>query len=235
MILITFAQAPQTGNDADSSSCCENPTTYPNVPAGAASGTGTTPTTTSNHADHNHADHDHAGTSTTTTTTSTTGTTTDPVRPARCHLVLLDLRHDRLRHDHLDDDHADDDVDNPHLDDDHADHDVHDPHLDDDHADHDDDHPHLDHNDDDTTPTTTAPSTTTTTTTPCTVPAGGQVGLLAISQYITPGSGDYLDSFNHFSLLGSIEQLFGLKRLGYAAAGQLPLFGSSFYSNYTPA
>ena len=243
LILITFAQAPQTGNDADNSSCCDNPTTYPNVPADA---------------DRDDTDHDdttrpqrrrprrHRRTTTPATTTRRPDDD-DPVRPPWRHLVLLDLRHDH-RHDHLDDDHADDDLDDrlsttttaststtgtcttttpttttgtgttttPTTTTDTGTTTT-----------------PTTTTGTSTTPTTTTPSTTTTT--PCTAPAGGQVGLLAISQYITPGSGDYLDSFNHFSLLGSIEQLFGLKRLGYAATGQLPLFGSSFYSDYTPA
>ncbi len=234
LILITFAQAPQTGNDADSSSCCENPTTYPNLPA-SGTGSGTTPTTTTTTPT--------TTTPTTTTPTTTTPTTTTPTTTqagattttastttstttapyaipnavTSCSTSGTDTGTTTTPMTTS------------------------------------------------TTPTTTTPTTTSTTptsttganttttgtttsptgttttttpsttTTPCTAPAGGQVGLLAISQYITPGSSDYLDSFNHFSLLGSIEQLFGLKRLGYAAAGQLPLFGSSFYTNYTPA
>ena len=150
LILITFAQAPQTGNDADSSSCCENPTTYPNVPTEttptSTTPTSTTPTTTTPTTT---TPTTTTPASTTTTTTSTTGTTTTPYDLPGATSSCSTLRHDRLRHDHLDDDHADDDVHNPHLDDDHADHDVHNPHLDDDHADHDIDHPHLDHNDDD--------------------------------------------------------------------------------------
>jgi len=61
---------------------------------------------------------------------------------------------------------------------------------------------------------------------------GGQVGLLLISQYVKPGSTDTLDYFNHFSLLGSIEELFGLKRLGYAKDPALPLFYGSVFNAY---
>jgi hypothetical protein len=46
MIAITFDQAPQSGPDADSSSCCDNPTEYPNLPATTTTPTTTTPTTT---------------------------------------------------------------------------------------------------------------------------------------------------------------------------------------------
>ena len=94
------------------------------------------------------------------------------------------------------------------------------------------------------TSTTGSTSTTTpTSTTPTgvgggqTTPTGGggQVGLLLISQYVKPGSIDALDYFNHFSLLASIEKLFGLHTLGYAGATGLPVFGVgavSVFNNY---
>jgi len=173
LIAITFDQAPQTGPDADSSSCCDNPTAYPNLPApttATTTPTTTTPTTT---------------TPTTTTpaasTVTTTGTATGPYAIAPP-----------------------------------------------------------------TTPTTT--STTTTTTTPTTTtPAseltgqttptggGGEVGLLLISKYVKPNSVDTLDYFNHYSLLSSIEQIFGLKRLGYASDPRLPAFGKPEYNHYSPS
>ena len=200
LILITFAQAPQTGSDADSSSCCSNPTTYPNVPASSStSTTSTTSTTTTGTATTGTITSGATSTSTTTTGSTTTSagtgasssctssgtsgatTTTTATTPSTTTTMTA------------------------------------------------------------AAPTTTTSTTTTSTsttpagTTPCTVPAGGQVGLLAISPFITPGGQDFLDSFNHFSMLGSIEQLFGLKRLGYAAGSAVPLFGASFYTNYTPA
>jgi phosphatidylinositol-3-phosphatase len=88
-----------------------------------------------------------------------------------------------------------------------------------------------------TTPATTTPSTTTTTTTtPTGTPAGGgKVGLLLISKYVKPGSVNAIGQYNHFSLLLSIEDLFGLKPLGYAAApGQLP-FDHSVFNAYGSA
>lgn len=63
---------------------------------------------------------------------------------------------------------------------------------------------------------------------------GGQVGLLLLSKYVKPNVPEVIDYFNHFSLLASIESLFGLQRLGYAGASQLPVFGSAVYDNYTP-
>jgi hypothetical protein len=88
-----------------------------------------------------------------------------------------------------------------------------------------------------TTPTTTTPTTTT----PLSLGSGqtnptgggGQVGLLLISRYVQAGTLDVTDYFNHFSLLASIENLFGLKRLGYASDPVLPVFGSAVYTNYT--
>ena len=57
---------------------------------------------------------------------------------------------------------------------------------------------------------------------------GGAVGALLLSPFIkTPGSSQ--EAYNHFSLLATIEQLFGLERLGYAAlSGVTPLAPSIF-------
>ena len=38
-----------------------------------------------------------------------------------------------------------------------------------------------------------------------------------------------MDTFNHFSLLKSIEDLFGLKPLGYARDSALPVFDSAIF------
>jgi phosphatidylinositol-3-phosphatase len=90
--------------------------------------------------------------------------------------------------------------------------------------------------------TATSPTTTTTTTTTTSTPlstgtgvtsptgGGGQVGLLLISPYVKPGTTDVVDYFNHFSLLGSIETLFSLKRIGYARDRQLAVFDSSLFT-----
>jgi hypothetical protein len=53
---------------------------------------------------------------------------------------------------------------------------------------------------------------------------------------VKPDSTDALDYFNHFSLLASIEKLFGLHTLGYGGAPGLPVFGVgavSVFNNYT--
>jgi hypothetical protein len=61
---------------------------------------------------------------------------------------------------------------------------------------------------------------------------GGQVGLLLLSKFVSPGIPEVTDYFNHFSLLASIEQVIGLKKLGYAAAKSLPLFSANVWSAY---
>jgi hypothetical protein len=102
-----------------------------------------------------------------------------------------------------------------------------------------------------TTPTTTTTTPATTSTTPSTTtsssdctpsialppgtnPGGGQVGLLLISRYISPNSLDQVDTFNHFSLLKSIEDLFGLKPLGYARDSALPVFDAAIFNAAKP-
>jgi hypothetical protein len=54
--------------------------------------------------------------------------------------------------------------------------------------------------------------------------------LLLISRYVKANFVDTLDYFNHFSLLGSIEQLLKLKQLGYAHDIALPKFTASVFA-----
>lgn len=58
---------------------------------------------------------------------------------------------------------------------------------------------------------------------------GGKVGMLLLSPYVAPGTVDETSYFNHFSLLLSIEELFGLEPLGYAADPALTPFDSSVF------
>ncbi|HEY7951764.1 MAG TPA: alkaline phosphatase family protein [Solirubrobacteraceae bacterium] len=57
---------------------------------------------------------------------------------------------------------------------------------------------------------------------------GGQVGALLLSRFVKAGAVDQ-DPYNHFSLLRTIEDLFGLKHLGYAAASGVSSFGASVF------
>jgi hypothetical protein len=85
-------------------------------------------------------------------------------------------------------------------------------------------------------PSTTAPATPSATTTAGTQTAtpagGGRVGLLLISKYVKPGSLNVTGEYNHFALLRSIENLFGLQPLGYAGAKELLAFDSSVFNAY---
>jgi hypothetical protein len=56
---------------------------------------------------------------------------------------------------------------------------------------------------------------------------GGRIGALVISRFVDPGTSS-ARAYNHYSLLGSIERLFGLPRLGYART-VTRLFGSDVY------
>ncbi|HEY6758270.1 MAG TPA: alkaline phosphatase family protein [Baekduia sp.] len=91
--------------------------------------------------------------------------------------------------------------------------------------------------------TTSAPATTTSpasTTAPAgtlppaddgtSSPGGGRVGLLLLSSAVKAGSVDRTDSYNHFSLLRSIEDLFGLDHLGYAGDAAMPSFDKAVYN-----
>jgi hypothetical protein len=59
-------------------------------------------------------------------------------------------------------------------------------------------------------------------------PGGGRIGALLISPYVAAGSSSRR-TYNHYSLLGSIEDLFGLGRLGYART-VTHVFGSDVYN-----
>lgn len=62
-------------------------------------------------------------------------------------------------------------------------------------------------------------------------PGGGRVGAVALSKFIQPGSVN--DSpYNHYALLRSIEDLFGLPHLGFAGQQGLNAFGPDVYNNF---
>jgi hypothetical protein len=60
---------------------------------------------------------------------------------------------------------------------------------------------------------------------------GGHVGAVMLSPYIDPGTVDHVQ-YNHFSLLRSVEDLFGLGHLGYAAQPGLRALGSDLFTCY---
>jgi hypothetical protein len=58
---------------------------------------------------------------------------------------------------------------------------------------------------------------------------GGRVGMLLISPYLAPGTVEEGAYYNHFSFLRSVEELFGLETLGYAADPALTGFEASLF------
>ena len=64
-------------------------------------------------------------------------------------------------------------------------------------------------------------------------PGGGRIGAVMLSPFIRPGTVTST-AYNHYSLLRSVEDLFGLPRLGYAAQAGLQGFGADIYT-MTPA
>lgn len=59
-------------------------------------------------------------------------------------------------------------------------------------------------------------------------PGGGRIGAVVLSPFVTPGSVNDTP-YNHYALLCSIEDIFGLEHLGYAAAEGLRCFGDDVY------
>ena len=63
---------------------------------------------------------------------------------------------------------------------------------------------------------------------------GGVVGAVAIApQFIKPGTVSKL-SYNHYSMLRTVEDIFGLSYLGYAGASGQASFGADVFSAATP-
>jgi hypothetical protein len=61
---------------------------------------------------------------------------------------------------------------------------------------------------------------------------GGKVGAVLLSSFVVPGS-ETKTPYNHYSLLRSTEDIFGLAHLGYAARDDLKPFGSDIFANPT--
>ncbi|WP_431068134.1 alkaline phosphatase family protein [Ralstonia holmesii] len=60
-------------------------------------------------------------------------------------------------------------------------------------------------------------------------PGGGRVGAVVLSPFIKPGTVSNTP-YNHYALLKSIEDVFGLSHLGYAGMNGLQGFGSDVYT-----
>ncbi|HTA97137.1 MAG TPA: alkaline phosphatase family protein [Solirubrobacteraceae bacterium] len=58
---------------------------------------------------------------------------------------------------------------------------------------------------------------------------GGQVGLLMLSPFIKKGGGLVQETYNHFSLLVTVEEIFGLGKLGYAGGAEVKPFSASLF------
>jgi hypothetical protein len=61
-------------------------------------------------------------------------------------------------------------------------------------------------------------------------PGGGRIGLLAVSRWTKPGTSSTY-GYNHYALLGSLEEAFGLRKLGYAATPGRRTFGPDVYNS----
>ena len=60
-------------------------------------------------------------------------------------------------------------------------------------------------------------------------PGGGQIGAVLLSPFIAPGTQSNVE-YNHYSLLRTLEDMFGLSHLGYAQDDQLHTFGSDVFT-----
>ncbi len=60
-------------------------------------------------------------------------------------------------------------------------------------------------------------------------PGGGRIGAVLLSRFIKPGSTSDTP-YNHFAMLCSLEDLFKVKHLGYAAQPGLQCFGKDVYT-----
>jgi phosphatidylinositol-3-phosphatase len=59
---------------------------------------------------------------------------------------------------------------------------------------------------------------------------GGRVGMLLLSPFVEPGSVNETGYYNHYSMLLSIEEFFGLSAIGYAANPALSAFDGTVFN-----
>jgi len=62
-------------------------------------------------------------------------------------------------------------------------------------------------------------------------PGGGRIGAVLLSPFIRPGTVSQVP-YNHYALLRSVEDLFGLEHLGYAGQEGLKSFGPDIYTRH---
>ncbi|HEY3113317.1 MAG TPA: alkaline phosphatase family protein [Gemmatimonadaceae bacterium] len=62
-------------------------------------------------------------------------------------------------------------------------------------------------------------------------PGGGRTGAVLLSRFIKPGTVTNV-AYNHYSLLRSVEDVFGLPHLGYARRSGLASFGRDVFTRY---
>ena len=60
-------------------------------------------------------------------------------------------------------------------------------------------------------------------------PGGGRIGAVLLSKYIRPGTVSDVP-YNHYSMLRSVEDMFGVAHLGYAGAAGLAPFGADVFT-----
>ena len=60
-------------------------------------------------------------------------------------------------------------------------------------------------------------------------PGGGRIGAVLVSPFITPGTLSKT-AYNHYALLRSLEDMFGLDHLGYAGQAGLSAFGGDVFT-----
>jgi phospholipase C len=65
-------------------------------------------------------------------------------------------------------------------------------------------------------------------------PGGGLVGAVALSPWVQPGTIN-AHPYNHYGLLRSVEDIFGLSHLGYAGRAGLASFGSDVFNGDGPS
>jgi phosphatidylinositol-3-phosphatase len=64
-------------------------------------------------------------------------------------------------------------------------------------------------------------------------PGGGRVGALVLSRFVAPGTVSD-QPYNHYALLRTVEEIFSLPQLGYAAGTDLKAFGADVFSAAAP-